>query len=60
MPRDQLDYAATCQYVGQLFLETRHEIEVRGREVLELRRQLQAAEKERDDALALQLRPKPE
>lgn len=60
-----LNYPTVCKYVGQLFLESRHELEqvvqqVRQREA-ELNDRLAAAEKERDDALRLvhELRSQP-
>jgi hypothetical protein len=45
-PQETLDYPTVCQYVGQVYLETRHQIE-------QLACKLATAERERDDALRL-------
>jgi hypothetical protein len=55
---EQLDYKTMCEYVGQLFLETRHQLadisdraEVLARRVTELAR-------ERDELLQMMLKEK--
>ncbi len=55
MEREQplLSYPTVCQYVGQLFLETRHELEQLGLQVRDLQQRVVAAEKSRDEALSL-------
>lgn len=60
-----LDFETVCKYVGQLFLESRNQLEqpiqqAKARES-ELTLKLENAERERDDALKLlhELRSKP-
>jgi hypothetical protein len=58
MPQgNSLDFPTVCKYVGQLFLESRHELEQSRQREAELADrfaiQLATVEKERDDALRL-------
>lgn len=46
-----LDYPTVCQYVGQLFLETRHALERLTSENEALRQRAAAAEQARDEAV---------
>jgi hypothetical protein len=54
VPQDlPLDFPALCQYVGHLFLTSRHQAELAARECADLRARLAAAERDRDAALRL-------
>lgn len=48
-----LDYQTVCKYAGQLFLETRLELERSAENSSDLQLKLATALKERDDALRL-------
>ena len=47
-----LDYKSVCTYVGQVFLETRHQLEQLTAQNQALRNQLAQAEQARDEAIA--------
>jgi len=49
----QLDFPTVCKYVGQLYLESRHELEQLALREADLKARLAQLEKERDDALKL-------
>lgn len=55
-----IDYKTLCQYVGQLFLETRHAVESVAQQQQQreaaLEAEIASARKERDEALAALVR----
>jgi hypothetical protein len=50
---DNPTYEDVCRYVGQLFLETRHQLESVANDAANTRREAQQAREERDAALSL-------
>lgn len=53
MTTEQIDYKNACLYVGQFFLETRHQLEILTNRVIGLEADLLKTLKERDEALGL-------